>query len=58
LASRYGTLLLTLAVTLIEVALIATIMFGEKPQPALKRDNMLFGRVHMVVFAVFVVFVP
>ena len=33
---------------------------GEKPQPALKRDNILFGLVHMVVFAVFVfmVFVP
>jgi Ca2+:H+ antiporter len=59
-ASPYGTLLLTLAVTLIEVALIATIMPGEKPQPALKRDNILFGLVHMVVFAVFVfmVFVP
>ena len=27
----YGTLLLTLAVTIIEVALIATIMLGEKP---------------------------
>src|ERR1700686_3257608 len=27
----YGTLLLTLAVTVIEVALIATIMLGEKP---------------------------
>ncbi len=29
----YGTLLLTLAVTVIEVALIATIMLGEKPVP-------------------------
>src|SRR6202051_2556678 len=28
----YGTLLLTLAVTVIEVALIATIMLGEKPE--------------------------
>jgi hypothetical protein len=44
LASRYGTLLFTL----IQVAPIATIMFGQKPQTALKCDNMLFGRVHMV----------
>jgi len=36
----YGTLLLTLAVTIIEVALIATIMLGEKPQPALARDTV------------------
>src|SRR5438034_7380752 len=35
----YGTLLLTLAVTIIEVALIATIMLGDKPQPALARDT-------------------
>ncbi|MDE5453362.1 ionic transporter y4hA [Bradyrhizobium sp. CSA112] len=36
----YGTLVLTLAVTIIEVALIATIMLGEKPQPALARDTV------------------
>ena len=36
----YGTLLLTLAVTIIEVALIATIMLGEKEQPALARDTV------------------
>jgi Ca2+:H+ antiporter len=36
----YGTLLLTLAVTIIEVALIATIMLGSKPQPALARDTV------------------
>src|SRR5690349_16825552 len=36
----FGTLLLTLAVTIIEVALIATIMLGEKPQPALARDTV------------------
>jgi Ca2+:H+ antiporter len=36
----YGTLLLTLAVTIIEVALIETIMLGEKPAPALARDTV------------------
>src|SRR5512144_345432 len=36
----YGTLLLTLSVTIIEVALIATIMLGDKPQPALARDTV------------------
>jgi Ca2+:H+ antiporter len=36
----YGTLLLTLAVTVIEVALIATIMLGEMPVPALARDTV------------------
>jgi Ca2+:H+ antiporter len=36
----YGTLLLTLAVTVIEVALIATIMVGEKPVPTLARDTV------------------
>src|SRR5881392_318412 len=36
----YGTLLLTLAVTIIEVALIATIMLGEKEVPALARDTV------------------
>src|SRR5436853_2594710 len=36
----YGTLVLTLAVTIIEVALIATIMLGEKPVPTLARDTI------------------
>src|SRR4030088_2121932 len=36
----YGTLLLTLAVTVIQVALIATLMLGEKPVPALARDTV------------------
>jgi Ca2+:H+ antiporter len=36
----FGTLLLTLAVTVIEVALITTIMLGDKPQPALARDTV------------------
>src|SRR6476469_3312589 len=36
----YGTLLLTLAVTIIEVALIATIMLGDKSAPALARDTV------------------
>jgi Ca2+:H+ antiporter len=36
----FGTLLLTLAVTVIEVALIATIMLGEKPVPTLARDTV------------------
>ena len=36
----YGTLLLTLAVTIIEVALIATIMLGDKPAPTLARDTV------------------
>jgi Ca2+:H+ antiporter len=36
----FGTLLLTLAVTIIEVALIATIMLGEKPVPTLARDTV------------------
>jgi Ca2+:H+ antiporter len=36
----YGTLLLTLAITVIEVALIATIMLGDKPVPALARDTV------------------
>src|SRR6476659_3075883 len=36
----YGTLLLTLGVTIIEVALIATIMLGEKPVPTLARDTV------------------
>src|SRR4051812_15498785 len=34
----YGTLLLTLAVTIIEVALIATIMLGDKEAATLARD--------------------
>src|SRR5438309_5050099 len=36
----YGTLVLTLAVTVIEVALIATIMLGENPVPTLARDTV------------------
>src|SRR3982074_2009472 len=36
----YGPLLLTLAVTVIEVALIATIMLGDKPVPTLARDTV------------------
>src|SRR5271168_3706941 len=36
----YGTLLLTLAATVIEVALIATIMLGDKPVPTLARDTV------------------
>src|SRR5713226_561874 len=36
----YGTLLLTLAVTIIEVALIATIMLGDKPVLTLARDTV------------------
>jgi Ca2+:H+ antiporter len=36
----YGTLLLTMAVTVIEVALIATIMLGDKAVPTLARDTV------------------
>jgi Ca2+:H+ antiporter len=36
----FGTLLLTMAITVIEVALIATIMLGDKPAPALARDTV------------------
>ncbi|HEY0219465.1 MAG TPA: ionic transporter y4hA [Afipia sp.] len=36
----YGTLLLTLAVTIIEVALITTLMLGEKGVPTLARDTV------------------
>jgi Ca2+:H+ antiporter len=36
----FGTLLLTLAVTVIEVALIATIMLGDTPAPTLARDTV------------------
>src|SRR6201996_7243781 len=36
----FGTLLLTLSVTIIEVALIATIMLGEKAVPTLARDTV------------------
>jgi len=36
----YGTLLLTLAVTVIEVALIATLMLGDTPNSALARDTV------------------
>src|ERR1700726_4121530 len=37
----YGTLVLTLAVTIIEVALIETMMLGEKPVPTLARDTVV-----------------
>src|SRR6202047_2030962 len=40
IAEPYGTLLLTLAVTIIEVALIATIMLGDKPVPTWARDTV------------------
>src|SRR6204780_4001083 len=40
IGEAFGTLLLTLAVTVIEVALIATIMLGEKPVPTLARDTV------------------
>ncbi|MBV9532278.1 MAG: ionic transporter y4hA [Bradyrhizobium sp.] len=36
----FGTLLLTLSVTIIEVALIATIMLGEQEVPTLARDTV------------------
>src|ERR1700742_3608315 len=36
----FGTLLLTLSVTIIEVALIATIMLGEKTVTTLARDRV------------------
>jgi Ca2+:H+ antiporter len=36
----FGTLLLTLSVTIIEVALIATIMLGDNDVPALARDTV------------------
>ena len=36
----YGTLVLTLAVTIIEVALIATLMLGEHEVPTLARDTV------------------
>lgn len=36
----FGTLLLTLSVTIIEVALIATMMLGDKPVPTLARDTV------------------
>jgi Ca2+:H+ antiporter len=36
----YGTLVLTLAVTIIEVAMIASIMLGEKAVPTLARDTV------------------
>src|ERR1700694_766784 len=39
----YGTLLLTLAVTIIEGALIATIMLGDKPVPTLAPDTAFAG---------------
>jgi Ca2+:H+ antiporter len=43
----FGTLILALAVTVIEVALIISMMLGGKPNPALVRDS-----VHAVVMLV------
>lgn len=40
LGEPYGTLLLTLAVTLIEVSLITTMMLGDKVVPTLARDTV------------------
>uniref|UniRef100_Q07J63 Sodium/calcium exchanger membrane region n=1 Tax=Rhodopseudomonas palustris (strain BisA53) TaxID=316055 RepID=Q07J63_RHOP5 len=40
LGEPYGTLLLTLAVTMIEVSLIATMMLGGKTVPTLARDTV------------------
>jgi Ca2+:H+ antiporter len=40
LGEPYGTLLLTLAVTVIEVSLIATMMLGGKTVPTLARDTV------------------
>ncbi len=48
----FGTLLLTLSVTIIEVALIATIMLGEKAVPTLARDTVF--AVVMIVCNAFV----
>src|SRR3954464_1465133 len=36
----YGTLVLTVAITVIEVALIASMMLGDKASPALARDTV------------------
>ena len=36
----YGTLVLSMAVTVIEVALIASVMLGDTPKPALARDTV------------------
>lgn len=44
----YGTLVLSLAVTVIEVALIASVMLGDTPKPALARDTV-FAVVMIVV---------
>ena len=47
LGEPYGTLVLTLAVTIIELALIVSLMLTGKPNPALARDT-----VHAVVMLV------
>jgi Ca2+:H+ antiporter len=47
LGEPYGTLVLTLAVTIIELALIVSLMLSGKPNPALARDT-----VHAVVMLV------
>lgn len=41
LGEPYGTLILTFSVTIIEVAIMATIMLGGSPNPTLPRDTML-----------------
>lgn len=40
LGEPYGTLILTIAVISIEVAILATIMLGKTPNPTLPRDTM------------------
>ena len=40
LGEPYGTLILTLSIVIIEVALIAAVMLGPTPQPTLGRDTM------------------
>ena len=47
LGEPFGTLVLTMAVTIIELALIISMMLSGKPNPALARDS-----VHAVVMLV------
>lgn len=44
----YGTLVLSMAVTVIEVALVASVMLGDTPKPALARDTV-FAVVMIVI---------
>ena len=55
-----GTLVLTVAVTVIEVALILSIMLGSLVTFGGGRTNTVPGFVHLVLFAtfVFLIFVP